>query len=91
MDEVLATRPRPATHVDWVELDGEVVLFNERTAQIRVLNATAGLIWRLLDGQVTVGHLAHEIATELDVDEAAVRADATRLVRQLASAHLLEV
>jgi hypothetical protein len=90
MDELLQARPRHAGHVDWAELDGEVVLFNERTAQIRVLSPTAGLVWRLLDGEASLAELAHDLAAELDADEGQVRADVVALARRLLHARLLE-
>lgn len=77
-------------HVEWADLDGEVVVFHERTGRVRTLNATAGLVWRFLDGTVTVADLAGDLAAELGVDPEQARADLTRLVGTLRRAGLLE-
>lgn len=72
------------------ELDGELVLLDERTGRLHVLNATAALVWRCLDGAVDVTTLATEISEELGADHDTVYQDVRALVHRLASDGLLE-
>jgi len=72
------------------ELDGELVLLDEQTARLHVLNPTAALVWQCLDGEADVGTLSAEIAEELGADRAIVEHDVLLLVWQLAADGLIE-
>lgn len=71
------------------ELDGELVLLDETTGGIHVLNATASVVWRCLDGDIDVATLAAELADAFGVDASQVSDDVLGMVRQLAADGLL--
>lgn len=64
-------------------LDGDMVVYNERTGEAHELNATAGLIWRNCDGVNSVADLARIVGTgsSLPADEAIVQDGLGRLAR----------
>jgi hypothetical protein len=56
--------------VDGVEtavFDGEAVLFHEDAAMVHRLNAVAGAVWLLCDGETTVASMPDELAGVFDV------------------------
>lgn len=81
--------PVPREDVSTEEVDGELVLLDGASGQLRVLNAPAGLVWRCLDGEADVATLAGELAEHFGADEAHVRGDVLMLVRQLLADGLL--
>ncbi|MDP8961426.1 MAG: PqqD family protein [Actinomycetota bacterium] len=85
----LAWRPRPRPLAS-VELDGETILYQEDSGGLHVLNPTATLVWRCLDGAVSLGELAGDIAAALGADPDAVGRDLLALAQQLDDEGLLE-
>lgn len=85
----LAWRPRPRP-LAGVELDGETILYEEISGALHVLNPTATLVWRCLDGAVSLGELADDIAAALGADSVVVGRDLLALAQQLDSEGLLE-
>jgi hypothetical protein len=73
-----------------VELDGEAVVLDERANRLHLLNHTATLVWKCLDGAIDVGGLAQEIGEVLDVPIDDVLVDTLAIVRQLGAEGLLE-
>jgi hypothetical protein len=82
-------RPRPAPHADWLDLDGEVVIYDERVARIRVLNPAGSLVWRLLDGTATIEEVVDDLVSVLELEHATVETDVRRLVAELHRGGLL--
>lgn len=73
-----------------VELDGEVVLYDESSQSIHRLNPTASIVWACLDGAATVGELIDDIAATFNVTAEDVAADVLDLARQLGRLGLLD-
>lgn len=73
------------------DVDGEAVLFDTETGSMFVLNDTATLLWRLLDGTVTLRELAADVADEFEVDRATAERDVLALADELAGAGLLQI
>ena len=44
------------------ELDGDLTVYDPRRNEVHVLNATAGDIWRLLDGSIGLDRVIDEMA-----------------------------
>ena len=64
------------------ELDGKLMLFDPASGRIVQANATAALVWGLCDGSRTLGEITELLAAYLG-QEAGVRADVPRIVREL--------
>ncbi|MST34925.1 PqqD family peptide modification chaperone [Acidimicrobiaceae bacterium USS-CC1] len=87
IDSQFAPRARP--DVAWVELDGQVVAFDPVRMTSYVLNATAGLIWQLLDGSDTVEVLSADLAAAFGADLDQIRSDVLTTVRRFGDQGLL--
>lgn len=75
--------PVPRRDVVVEELEGELVLLDGASGQLRVLNAPAAVVWRCLDGRVDVATVAADLAAHFEADPDRVRRDVLGLVRQL--------
>ena len=78
--------------VDGVEtavFDGEAVLFHESAAMVHRLNAVAGAVWLLCDGETTVAAMADELAEVFGVAPAELSDPIGEALENLAAAGLL--
>jgi hypothetical protein len=75
--------PAPRRSLVWVEVDGELVVADEESGGLHLLNPTAALVFSCLDGASTLEEIAGDIAAELGSDPAQVTADVVALARQL--------
>ncbi len=82
--------PRIPRDVAWVELDGEIVVLDATTSHVHVLSQTAALLFPLLDGHVTLGELADDVAAVFSVTAEQALADVLRFCEDLRIAGLLE-
>jgi hypothetical protein len=85
-----ASAPRGAPWIATVELDGEAVLFDERTGALHHLDAVASIVWARMDGSVTLDALAKEFSAAFGAGRAQVRDDLLAFARQLQAQELLE-
>lgn len=72
--------PRVRDDLVVVELDGEAVVFDERTCDLHYLNPTATVVFGLCDGTGSVEELASDIAAAFGADETQVRRDVAAVV-----------
>jgi hypothetical protein len=86
----LASAPGRSPAVHTVELDDEAVLLDEERNVLHRLNASARIVWLLLDGRATVGQIADELAQELGIDREMMRSDVLQIVADFAEADLVE-
>jgi hypothetical protein len=82
---VAAARPE----VVQVEVDGEIVLYDDRAKVMHRLSPTAGQVWRCLDGSGSLAEIAGDLADVYQVDPAQVLSDVVATARQFGSAGLL--
>jgi hypothetical protein len=75
--------------VAWIEVDGEAVLYHEGPRTVHVLNPTATMIWRCLDGSGDLRTIASDLAEIFEADPEAVSADVVRAVREMGRQGLL--
>lgn len=75
--------------VMWVDVDGELVLLDEATGDLHLLNPIAGLVFRCL-GSGTLAELASDFAAELGGDEDEILAEILDLVRDLRARGLID-
>ena len=78
-------RPQPAPDVVVEDLDDDVCLYRSDIDEVLVLNQSAGDVWRLADGQLTVTAIAERLAAVYQADAATVQADVRIVVDDLAA------
>jgi PqqD family protein of HPr-rel-A system len=88
---VAATRPRIRRDLTVVELDGEAVIYDERSGELHHLNPTATLIFGFLDGTVTVRELASDVADAFGVPQDEIETQIRELIRRFRKLGLLDV
>lgn len=71
------------------EIDGEIVVLDERTGYIHQLNPTASFIWRLSNGENSSHEIAKMMARSFEVDEAVAARDTDDTIEKLRSLDLL--
>jgi len=81
---------QPDPHVAWIEIDGEGVLFDERSGALHVLNPMGMLLWQCLDGSATLSEIAADCAAVFDVDLARARRQVLELARDLSELGLID-
>jgi PqqD family protein of HPr-rel-A system len=82
-------RPRVRTDVTVTELDGEAVIYDERSGDLHHLNAPATLVLGLCDGSVTVEEMSGAIAEAFQRPVGEVTAQVSDLVEELRGSHIL--
>jgi PqqD family protein of HPr-rel-A system len=87
---VPATKPRVRDELTVVELDGEAVVYDERTGDLHHLNPTATLVFGLCDGTATGRELASDIADAYGQPVDEVVEQVQGLLRQFRKAKLIE-
>ena len=81
--------PRLTPGLVAMDVGAETVLLGE-FGHALVLNPTAGLVWRFLDGETALADLIDDFSEVLDVDADRVRSDIVDFVRSLGRSGLLE-
>jgi PqqD family protein of HPr-rel-A system len=81
--------PRARPDLTVVELDGEAVIYDEATGDLHRLNATATVVFSLLDGSTTLDDLSADLAATYGVPPTQVGEQVRALVDGLAGSHLL--
>jgi PqqD family protein of HPr-rel-A system len=84
------TKPLIRKQLTVVELDGEAVVYDERTGDLHHLNPTATLVFGLCDGTATGRELARDIAAAYGEPEDEVVEQVKVLLRQFRKAKLIE-
>jgi PqqD family protein of HPr-rel-A system len=55
-------KPKVRDDLAVVEIDGEAVIYDERTGHLHHLNPTATIVFALCDGQASIRELAEDVA-----------------------------
>ncbi len=76
------------TGVNWIEVDGDVVVFDPQASTVHVLEGAAAIVWQLLDGEPIIG-LDEVIAATFDIDPEHARRDIAASIRLLFDAFLV--
>src|SRR5690242_20109374 len=82
-------KPIPSPAVAAFPLDEELVLCEEPTGQVFVLNPTGARIWALLDGTRSTREVAADLAASYGIDYGTALRDVDELVAELVDAGLL--
>ncbi len=82
--------PAPA-HVLEEEAASDVLLFDRDRDRFVSLNATAADVWRLADGEHTLGQIVDLLASSYDVGPDSIRDDVEGIVSDLVDKKLLQI
>jgi len=85
-----ASKPKIREDLTVVELDGEAVVYDERTGDLHHLNPTATVVFGLCDGTATGRELASDIAVAYSQPVEEVVEQVQGLLRQFRKAKLIE-
>jgi hypothetical protein len=91
LERLDSARPRVRAGLEWVELDGEIVVYDAAHEQLHRLNATAAAVWRACDGATRVDEVAREVSEEYAGADDRIQHDVRTVVRELLGAALLEL
>jgi hypothetical protein len=70
---------------------GEAVILNLKTGTYHSLNPVGARIWQLIQETKTVRDIINTLVTEYDVELTVCERDLQELIKQLESAHLIEL
>jgi Coenzyme PQQ synthesis protein D (PqqD) len=77
-------RPVPAENIVAEDLDEDICLYRPDIDEVLVLNQTAGDVWRLSDGQLSVSAIAATLAHAYAAEPTDLQADVRAVVDDLA-------
>ena len=80
-------RPERRSDVEWIELDGEAVLYDPATYTLHLLNAAAAAVWARCDGTATATDISR-VLSDIYSDPTVVP-DVHAAIRYLRRANLL--
>jgi PqqD family protein of HPr-rel-A system len=83
-------RPRARDDLAVVELDGEAVIYDERSGNLHHLNPTATVVFSLCDGNSTIKEMARDIGEAFEVPPADVEKQLRQLIRDFQGSELLD-
>lgn len=72
------------------ELDGELILTDQSTALVHVLNPVGAIVWRCLDGSGSLAAIIDDLADAFDTPVETVRDDVMEMVRTVGRLGLLD-
>jgi len=83
-------RPKVRADLAVVEIDGEIIVYDERDGDLHHLNSAAAVVFQLLDGTSTAVELAASIAEAFEVRADEVESQVRTVIRRFRSAGLLD-
>ena len=72
-----------------VDVDGEMVIYDDSRRRLHRLNSSATILWKCLDGSATLREIASDIAEAVAADRVSVLSDILTLAGQLEAEGLL--
>ena len=85
-----ALKPKARTDLPTVELDGELVIYDEHGKGLHHLNPTATVVYRCFDGQSTVREITDDIAEVSGLPPDRVERQVRRLLKDFREQGLIE-
>lgn len=92
-DDVVPTtviRRLTSPHVEWVDVSGEIVVWNEPRESLHLLDPIASLVFQLLDGEASVGSTVRDLAEAFGRGPEEIEADVLTCAASLESLGLVE-
>ena len=90
LDSTTVLRRRSSPDVEWVEVEGQIVAWNENTQALQLLDPIASLVYQLLDGRSALGEIIVDLGAEFGREVAEVESDVLQLASSLLSMNLVE-
>jgi coenzyme PQQ synthesis protein D (PqqD) len=81
--------PQPREHIAAVDVEDEIVLYDEETGSMHLLNSSAAVVWKASDGTQPLTLLISDLAALYRVEPAAIFDQVTDLVREMGRHGLL--
>jgi hypothetical protein len=78
-----------AEEVIWRRIGEEVVVIKDDGLSTHVLNKTAGFIWELADGKLSIDDIVARLCERFEVSSEEARVDVEQLIAKLAAIKLL--
>lgn len=91
LDPATVVQRKPAPLVEWVEVEGEVVAYNEETQDLHLLDPIASLIFQLCDGIATLSETTTDLAQAFDQPAEVITRDVDACLANLLTLGLVEV
>jgi hypothetical protein len=82
--------PMRRSDVEWVELDGEAVLYDPRAHTLHRLNASAATVWRACDGTAAPDQITRAIEDGYSGSRGSIAPDVSDVIAQFRRLGLLE-
>lgn len=82
--------PKRSGDVEWVELDGEVVLHDWAAAMLHRLNVSAAAVWFAADGSASVTRIVERLGESYAGHRETIERDVRAIIRRLCRLGLLE-
>ena len=77
-------------HVAYTIVDGSAVIVSPKDSKLYWLNDVATQIWKLADGNRSVGVIAEELCTEYEVDATTALRDAAEMVEAFGAKNMFK-
>lgn len=71
-----------SAHLVWSELDDEIIVLDTSSGDFYSLNKTATEVWKALEAQTPVEHIAASLATKYGISPAQATADVLELTNE---------
>jgi hypothetical protein len=82
--------PTPRPDIEWVELDGEAVVYDPAAQVLHQLNGTAARVWAMCDGAKTVAAIVGQMREAYSGADDAIERDVQDLLVQFSQLGLLQ-
>ena len=82
--------PRRTSELAPVEIEGEIVAYQTAAGTIHVLNPSASLVWKMIDGTTDISCLASELSEAFDVAPEVMEQQVRSIVQEFGRQGLLE-
>jgi hypothetical protein len=83
-------RPRKSADVLELDMGDGLILYNHDGDLVHHLNPSAGIVWQLCDGDVTVGELGRDVAEEYGLDAEIVGRQIATVIAEFDTLGLVE-
>jgi Coenzyme PQQ synthesis protein D (PqqD) len=86
----IGSQPAARDDLTVVELDGEAVVYDPKSGHLHHLNATATVVFALMDGTATVQESVDAISKAFAVRPEVIESDVLAILRGFAAADLID-